>query len=215
MNSRQPSNNRNVVVVAPAESYPITLEEARLQCKVDAYDGSPPTHPDDTRLESLIAAATQELDGPTGWLGRCLITQTLELILDCFPREDCGKIKLPFPPLQQVVSVEYIDSDGVEQTLDPPSGSPATGGDYRLVSDMEPPYIEPVYGTTWPATRGSAAVRIQYVAGYGNAEDVPNQIKEYMMHIIALRYEYREAASMGMVVKNPYIEYMLNSFRIW
>lgn len=200
-----------VTVVEPPDVYPVTLEEARLQCKIDADENSPPSHPDDSLVQLLITSASQELDGPTGWLGRALITQTLELVLDRFP---CGKIKLPYPPLIEVLSVKYIDTDGVEQTLDPPSGSPPSGGDYRVVADAEPAYIEPVYGTSWPATRGTAAVRIRYFAGYGTQDQVPARIKEYILHQVAYGYEYRESASMGQVVKNPFIEWMLESFRI-
>lgn len=205
------TNQQYVVVIEPPDDYPVTIEEARLQCKIDADENSPPSHPDDSLIQMLIASATDDLDGPKGWLGRALVEQTLELVLDRFP---CGKIELPYPPLIDVVSVKYIDIDGEEQTLTAPSGSPASGGDYRVVADAEPGYIEPAYGTSWPATRGSAAVRIRFSAGYGAPDDVPNRIKEYMLHQIAYGYEYRESASMGQVVKNPFIESMLDNLRV-
>lgn len=192
----------NVVVIDAPGEYPLTLEQVRLQCKVDA-DGSPPAHPDDDILNRLIADATGELDSVNGWLGRALITQTLELVMDRFP----SKIQLPYPPLQSVTSIKYIDSDGVEQTLD--------AANYRVVDDMEPAYVEPAYGVAWPAIRGTAAVRVRFVAGYGAADDVPDKIKQYMLHIIAYRYEYREAVSAGTVNQNPFIEYMLNNYRIF
>lgn len=206
------SINQYVVVVEPPDDYPVTLEEARLQCKVDADENSPPSHPDDPRLLSLIKSATEELDSTKGWLGRALVEQTLELVLDRFP---CGKIVIPYPPLIEVISVKYNDANGDEQTLAGPSGSPPSGGDYRVVGDIEPAYIEPAYGTSWPATRGSAAVRIRFFAGYGTPDDVPNRIKEYMLHQIVEHYEYREISSMGQISRNSAIDWMLENFRIF
>lgn len=203
--------NQYVVVVDPPPEYPVTLQEARLQCKVDADENSPESHPDDALLELLIREETQALDSKDGWLGRALITQTLDLVLDRFP---CNKIVLPFPPLQQVIFIRYIDTDGAEQEMEAASGSPPSGGDYRVVDDAEPAYIEPAYGTAWPATRGTASVRVRFIAGYGPAEFVPDTVKQYMLHKIAYRYEYREAASMGLVMKNPYIEHMLDNLRV-
>lgn len=200
-----------IVVIEPPDVFPVSLEEARLVCKVDADESSPPSHPDDPYIRKLIKSNTEALDAPDGWLGRALVEQTLELVLDRFP---CGKIELPFPPLAQVLSVKYIDTDGEEQELDAPSGSPPSGGDYRVVGDAEPAYIEPAYGTSWPSTRGTAAVRIRFLAGYGTPDDVPDRVKEYMMHQIAFGYTYRESASMGQVVKNPYIDAMLDGLRI-
>lgn len=193
-------NNQYVVKIDPPAEYPITLQEARLQCKVDTDD-------DDSRITMLIAEATDELDAIEGWLGRALITQTLELVLDRFPCGDDKKIYLPYPKLQSVSSVKYLDSSGTEQTYDP--------DEYRVVNDATPPYIEPAYGTSWPSTQSvSAAVRVRYVAGYGAAEDVPARIKQYMLHMIAYRYEHPEAASMAEVIKSPYIEHMLENYRV-
>lgn len=60
----------------------------------------PGGHDSDDALVLLFAAAAQaELDGPTGWLGRALGVQTLELTADEWPRA------LPYPPFLELVSV--------------------------------------------------------------------------------------------------------------
>src|ERR1043165_9106345 len=86
---------------------PITLEEARDHLRLVA-SGSPATHPDDDMIEAFITAARQHIDGKDGWLGRCLITQTWELVLDTFPD---GEIRLPLSPVQEVVSIKYDDEN--------------------------------------------------------------------------------------------------------
>ncbi len=59
----------------------------------------PGAHEGDDPLVSLFVAAAQaEVDGPTGWLGRALGVQTLELTADEWPRV------LPYPPFLELVS---------------------------------------------------------------------------------------------------------------
>ena len=62
------------LVTAPAQE-PVTLAEAkeRLRITGDSFDAD---------LHSLLRAARQEIDGSSGWLGRALITQTWDLVLD-------------------------------------------------------------------------------------------------------------------------------------
>src|SRR4030067_2296692 len=70
------------------------------------------TSTDDTDIAMLITAARKMAETYTL---HALVTQTWELVLDGFPT---GGIVVPMPPLQSVTSVKYIDTDGVQQTLD-------------------------------------------------------------------------------------------------
>lgn len=67
----------------------------------------------DARIAAMIAAVTEEIDGPTGWLGRCLGPQTLELT----ERHCHSAFSLPYPPIIEIVSVKYTDLSGVEHEL--------------------------------------------------------------------------------------------------
>jgi uncharacterized phiE125 gp8 family phage protein len=87
---------------------PVTLAEARLQCKVDSDDASW-----DAVLSGLCTAAREYAEHYTG---RALATQTLEMVLDTFP-ECGGDITLDMPPVATVTSIKYDDTAGVEQTL--------------------------------------------------------------------------------------------------
>lgn len=129
---------------------------------------------DDARVRALIAAATEQIDGPTGWLGRALGPQTLELRLDRF--YDCGRaeIGLPYPPLISVESVKYDAVDGSEQTI--PSSS------YGILGGRG---IYPKPGFAWPSVRENGQVRIRFKAGYDGPTtgDVPERVKQAIILI--------------------------------
>ena len=78
-------------------------------------DDIPGTHAaDDAGIAALIAAVTEQIDAPHGWLGRSLGTQTLLLTLASF---GCGELRLIYPNVQSVTSVKYLDADLVEQMV--------------------------------------------------------------------------------------------------
>jgi len=57
-----------VRVTAPADR-PVTLAEVKNHCRIDHSD-------DDTLVQSYIDAAVAHVEGWSGVLGRCLVTQT-------------------------------------------------------------------------------------------------------------------------------------------
>lgn len=164
------------LVTAPA-AIAVSFEEAVNHLRIDEME---------KLVENLIAVATKHLDGRDGWLGRALVTQTWDLTLDAFP--DC--IRVPLPPLQQVTSITYVDSNGASQTL---------AAENYTVSPREPALIYPAYGTSWPSTRCQRdAVTVRFTAGYGDAaSDVPLPIRHALLLIIGHFYEHREAVMIG------------------
>lgn len=154
---------------------PITLAEAKLQCKVDASD-------DDALITGLIAAVTQHLDGRHAYLGRCLMTQSWEYRVHAFPQ--CGVIELPFPPLRSVESVKYADDAGVLQTL--------AADQYVVDTATYEGQVRRAYNVVWPIARlEDYAVRIAFTAGFGDAAAVPQPIKSAMLMIIDQLYAKR------------------------
>lgn len=192
-----------LTLITPPDDPIITLEDARLQCRLDAW-GSPPVNPEDPLLQSYIAGATNELDGVDGWLNRALCTQTWQLTLNYFP---CRAIKLPLPPLQSVTSVIYDNADGTAATIDP--------ADYRVITDTDPGRV--IAPSGWPATQAQdGAVRITFVAGYGAPEDVPEIIRNYIRARVAQLYNFRELtqhSGSGQVSPVPYMRDNLESIR--
>jgi uncharacterized phiE125 gp8 family phage protein len=147
----------------PPVNEPLTAAEARARLNI-GIDVS------DAVVEAYLMAARQRIDGADGYLGRALISQTWQGMLDAFPVQNGDLIYIPLPPLQQITSIVYLDSDGAPVTMDPAS--------YQVVKGPRP-YVVPAFGTTWPAAGQMAdAVTVTFIAGYGdNGTDVPEPIR--------------------------------------
>jgi len=151
---------------------PVTLEEARVHCKVTSTA-------EDFLLELAIRAAREHAEAYTG---RRFVTQTWDYFLDCLP---IGEIELPYGPLVSVTSVKYFDEAGVEQTL-------ATS-EYQVDASSDPGRIAPAYGKSWPSARAQLnAVTVRFVCGYGGLASVPFSIKAAILLIVGHLFEHRE-----------------------
>jgi uncharacterized phiE125 gp8 family phage protein len=186
------------IITHPATE-PITLAEAKLQCKVDGTD-------DDTLITSLIQAAREEAEHE---VGRPLITQTWELVLDAFP---AAEISLGKPNVLAITSLKYYDEAEVEQTM--------ASSDYTLdTEDTADCWVHPAIDTEWPATLDTAnAVRVRFTCGYGSASDVPATIKAWMLVRIATLHKHREEFVSGVsVTKLPeaFTDRLLDRFRVY
>jgi len=144
---------------------PVSIAEVKTSARIDGTEF-------DTQATIAIAAMRSQAEAR---LARCLITQTLELILDDFPT---GEIELIMPGVQEILTVKYIDAAGVEQTL---SDTTYTLGEDSIIADLY--WLYPAQDVAWPATQASAnAVRIQFKAGYGDAAaNVPQDIRLWII----------------------------------
>lgn len=179
-------------LITPAAAEPVTVGEARAHVKMIST-----VH--DATLTANITAARGMLDGSHGMLGRALMPQTWELVLDAFP---CGAVRIPLPPLQAVTFVRYLDTAGVEQTL------PTT--DYAVDTVSEPGWIA-AGPNGWPQTfDGINAVTIRFVAGYADAAAVPATIKAAILLLVGDLFENREGGSVGeRYAQNPTVDRLL------
>lgn len=98
-----------VVVITPPEPI-VSAEEAKRHLRLIEVDGDGNVLPneEDDYIEALIAAAQQWIDGPGGWLGRCVGVQTLEVSgrPACWPDD-----RFPYPPFINVLA----DQSGVPE----------------------------------------------------------------------------------------------------
>ena len=149
------------VTVHPAVE-PVSIADAKEHLRFDSAEM-------DQYLAGLITACRRKVEE---WEWRAHVTQTLELALDRFPSRDDGLIWMPRPPLQSpLVSIAYVDGDGVTQTL--------AASLYDVDTAAEPGRVGPSYGNCWPATRDQRrAVIVTYKAGYGDgADNVPAETR--------------------------------------
>jgi uncharacterized phiE125 gp8 family phage protein len=184
----------NLTLITPPTTLPVTLDAVKHRVRVSFND-------DDDDISQMIATATSYLDGARGYIGGCLLSQTWELTVDWrFPDKE---IPLSLGPVQSITSVNYIDPDGVEQTLD--SFMLAKG------TNFNPSYLTPAYGQQWPSVRCQRqAIKVRFVAGYQDAASVPAQIKQAIMVMVCQWYQDREGVDSGII---PGAEAMLNPFR--
>ncbi len=146
---------------------PVTLLEAKQQCRVDHTD-------DDSYIEGLIANARSACEDYTL---TSFLTQSWDLVLD----EAGYYIDLPRPPLQSVTGVYVTDDDGVESTVDPAS--------YRVDNVSTPGRILLKPGYSWPLYTARMGFRIRYTAGYTTANLVPRPIKKAILMLVAYLYD--------------------------
>lgn len=122
---------------------------------------------DDAKIAALIQAATEQIDGPTGWLGRALGPQTLELQMSACDAS-YGPPGFVYQPLIELVSMKYDGPEGIEQTLAPP-------GDHVRFRSWR---VLPV--SSWPTVADGGHIRLRYRAGYDGSSTgaVPERVKQ-------------------------------------
>lgn len=178
-------------LVTPPASFPVTLAEAKAQCRVRHSD-------EDTFINGLIAAATQHVEKQ---IGRAIIAQTWRLTLDQFSTA----IRLPLSPLIAVDAVEYSDTAGITQT--------ASASLYTVDNTSEPGWVVLNQDAEWPETIDAVgAVRITYQAGYAT---VPAPIKHAILLLIGHWFENREAVGEQMQALPMAVDALLVNYRAY
>ena len=205
--------------MTPPTAEPVTLAEAKLHLRVDGTD-------EDTLITMLISSARTHAENVCR---RSFMTQTWCLYLDGFPRQGYygviagdasareysvrvrgGRIDLPYPQLQSVGYISYIDPEGAYQTLNQAL--------YKADLYSEPGVVTPAAGGYWPETQNVVnAVQIGYTAGYGNAAAVPASIKAWILLRVGALYANREEVIVETRVSSvdlPFVHGLLDPYRI-
>ena len=196
------------LVRAPLDE-PYTREEAKVSWRVTIDD-------DDELIDGLISASREHAEIFTR---RQILTATYILYMDCFPyggndaswlrpnqyvygtdirRFRSGNtIMIPRPPLQKITKIEYLDSSGVLQVLSPLA--------YGVDKFSEPGRLFLNEGFWWPGTKNIPnAVRIEFVAGWENADAVPRSLMAGMKLLGGWWYEARESSAEKMMYEIPF-----------
>lgn len=176
-----------VRVVEPAVE-PVSLAEAKVQCRVDTEDS-------DAYITSLIAVARQYVEE---MCDITLLTSVWEARYDLFP---VWSINLPRPPMAPgTVTVTYRNGDGTYGTLS------SASGDFQVDTNVIPGRIYPNWARSWPPTRGDEnSVVVRYTAGYGSdCKAAPPVAKHLILLLVAHWFDSRQLAVTGGQVQVPY-----------
>lgn len=145
---------------------------------------------EDTLLQSMIDSAVATLDGPSGDLNIAMVSQTWEVSYPYWPTE----FRLPLFPVQSITSLKYYNTLNVLTTWD--------ASNYSLHSDALGSYVRYAYNVQPPSlyVDRDDNVKLQFVAGYGTASDVPAPLKSAVLLLAADLYANRESYVTGTIV---------------
>lgn len=192
----------NPRVISESTTEPITLAEAILNAGAftDASDvvaGS--------RMSQIIKTARQIAEEECDL---SLVMKTLEWSQEGLAP---ARIELPKGPVRSVISVRYLDPDGVDTLL--------AADQYRFSVYEDATVLIPAYDVTWPDYRRDlTSVRVLYTAGYPSADSpievVPAPIVRAMHLLIAHLYNKRDAVDDSGMDELPLgVRYMLGKYR--
>jgi uncharacterized phiE125 gp8 family phage protein len=194
-------------LITPATAPVVTVDEAKAHLRLD-------TTGDDTLVAALLIAATEAAEHATG---RALATQTWETSASGFPSGGASsgfpsEVRLTRVPVLEIVSISYVDLEGVEQTLAPAA--------YHLTrAEFDFAYVTPAFGTEWPQVRGDVdGVKVRFTAGYADAASVPQSVKQWVLLQVGSMYENREAETMAArIVPNKlgFVDALLARYKVW
>ena len=183
-------------LITAATTYPVTLAEAKLHCRIDSSD-------DDTLIAALITAATELAEQKTG---RAIMAQTWELTHDAFP----DSFELTRTPVQSITSVKYYDANGVQQTLANTLYALDNADEFGVA------YVVPVYAGDWPDTRDQInAVAVRYLAGYESVAAVPESIKAWIKLMVGAMYENRESEGAVQTHTLGFADRLLDRYKVY
>ena len=200
---------RHTVSTAPAEE-PVDTDAVKLHCRITSTA-------EDSNTAIYAKAARLNIEARCG---AKLVTQTVDL--SCSHWSDLKA--LPIYPLQSVSYIKYLDEDGSEQTLDPTVYSVVAGRNPRIYLNFGQswPVLYCPTGVYWPAHHhlscGSTApdaIRIRGVFGFGNADDVPEDIKVALYALVGTWNENRESIGSNQLVALPdHVNALLSDYMV-
>lgn len=179
-------------VTVAATSEPMTLAEAKSQCRVDGTD-------DDAYLNSLIAAARAHVEA---YCGTPLVARTVTVKCDGF----CDFSTFPVVPLTSVSSVSYVDSAGATQTL-------ATSV-YEARSDGLTASLALKSGQSWPSLQTGSRITVTASVGYGT---VPEAVAHALKLLIGFWFDNRSTVNIGNITSDlPHaVDALLTNYRVF
>lgn len=149
----------------------------------------------DPLVAAIIEAVTEAIDGPSGWLGRCLGPQLLEQ-----QQPDFRNGRIRYVPVIDVESIEFTDRQG-ENWFVPPEN-------YRVAKTNHYAELVRVPGFRWPTDLAQEpdAVRIRYRAGYDGGAGIGPVPQRARQAIILATQQLVSVASPSSLVRSEDVE---------
>jgi uncharacterized phiE125 gp8 family phage protein len=158
-------------------------------------------------LDTWLQTAREDVEA---YCGVALLTQTWTLKLDGFPDDD-DFFELPRNPVQSITSIQYVDANGVTQTM--------SSSDYRLIDPADPVggsyRVTLGFGKSWPTTRDDVnAVTVVFVAGYTERRLIPPALLSAILLIAGNLHEQRDETIVGTIFASlPTVTNLLARYR--
>ena len=170
---------RRIKITTQPTSEPITLDEAKEHLHIVHSN-------EDVFITGLIMAARIHCENIAR---RAFVTRSYTAYSDCWPRY---VFELPYPPLVSVTSIKYYDDEGS-------AAATFSSSNYYVDTNSEPGRVALINNADWPdvTLREINGVEIIYVAGYSDADDVPETYKAAIKLVLADLYENREGLTVG------------------
>lgn len=162
------------VVTVPPASEPVTLAQAKAQCRVTGTD-------EDTLLTRLITAARSLVES---WCGIALESRTVTMACTSF----CDFAMLPTGPVSAVSGIAYVDTAGVSQTL--------STDVYELRKDGLNASIVLKINQSWPSIQTGSQIVVTAVIG----GSPPEAAVHATLLLVGHWFETREAVNVGNIV---------------
>jgi hypothetical protein len=182
-----------IIQTRAPDSDPVTMDEVKLHLKIDGSS-------EDDSIKMMIVAATTAAEQ---FMSRALIDRTYKLYLDHWPCTPGGNnewwdgvregaqvgsparyLELPNAPLKSVTAVKVYDDSNASVIW--------AASNYHVDVASMPGRIALRTGGTVPLpTKSINGIEIEYIAGYGKANDVPPAIKQGILRMIAHMNEHR------------------------
>lgn len=161
----------SLTLLSPPAAEPVTLSDVKAHLRV--------THSDeDALITGLSVAAVRAVEARGGL---ALMPQQWRLTLDAVPEDT---LFLSLSPVTAIDDVAVIGGEGTPQSVAAALYDAVLGPHARIRPAGPWPLPSPAIG----------GVRVDFTAGYADAEDVPEELKQAVLLFAAHLYETREAA---------------------
>jgi uncharacterized phiE125 gp8 family phage protein len=156
----------------------ISLAEAKLQLRVTGTE-------EDMLIDRCIKSATNFIEKQTG--------QTLQNVTFCAYLDTCevqafGTIEIWKYPITEITSIKYLNSSGVETTLDPSSYS-------TDITDTP----ARIFFNTVPVTQINVlnTYRVYFSAGFTNSDEIDQTLLDWVRKFTADNFNMRQVGYTG------------------